>query len=144
MAYVVGKKRIKDGSPFESFAYGVTFPIQRGNGGYFEQTFTAFEQAKANLLNLLQTQKGERVMQPQFGSGLHDLLFEQMDDEEFELALQETITQSVNYWLPYVNIEEIEVDISDQMKDRNMANLKIKFSIDNEITTDTITFTIGG
>lgn len=144
MAYVIGKKVVKDTPDFDSFAYGLKLPLQRGQNGYFEQNFTSFDQAKANLLNLLQTQQGERVMQPLFGTGLHSLLFEQMDDAEFKFRLQQVITENVNYWLPYINIEQIEVELTNQMKDENKAGLKIQFTVGNEIDLQEITFTIGG
>ena len=80
MAYVLGKRVIRDTeSEFDSHAYGISSPTKRGDV-MFEQTFTSYEAAKANLRNLLLTAKGERIMQPEFGSGIHSLLFEQMDD----------------------------------------------------------------
>ena len=112
MAYVIGRKVVKDTGEFDSYAYGITLPAKRGNTGFFEQAFTSFEQAKSNLKNLLSTRKGERIMQPEFGTGLHELLFEPMTGE-FETKLTQTITESVNFWLPYITIDEIDVDMSD-------------------------------
>jgi phage baseplate assembly protein W len=143
MAYVLDRKVVKDTKEFNDYAYGITLPIQRGNTGYFNQAFSSFEQAKANLRNLLSTKKGERVMQPNFGTGLHELLFEPMDSE-FETKLQETITKNVNYWLPYINIEEIDIEMTDEMKDRHIANMNIQFTVGNQIETQQITFTIQG
>jgi len=144
MAYVIGKKVVKDTADFDNYAYGITLPVQRGESGYFEQAFESFEQAKANLVNLLLTKKGERIMQPDFGTGLEHLLFEQLVDDEFEDKLKDTITENVNFWLPYINIDEIEVEMTDDMKDRNMAKMTIQFSVGNDITTQTVTFTIRG
>jgi phage baseplate assembly protein W len=143
MAYVLGSKIVKDTQEFDSYAYGITLPIKRGNTGYFEQAFTSFEQAKANLKNLLLTAKGERVMQPEFGTGLQSLLFEPMDGT-FEARLQDVITQTVSYWLPYINIEEIDVEMTDAMKDRHMAHMTIQFTVGNTIETQEITFTVRG
>ncbi len=143
MAYVLDRKVVKDTKEFNDYAYGITLPVQRGNTGYFNQAFSSFEQAKANLRNLLSTKKGERVMQPNFGTGLHELLFEPMDSE-FETKLQETITKNVNYWLPYINIEEIDIQMTDEMKDRHIANMNIQFTVGNQIETQQITFTIQG
>ena len=143
MAYVLDRKVVKDTKEFNDFAYGITLPVQKGNTGYFNQAFSSFEQAKANLKNLLLTRKGERVMQPNFGTGLHELLFEQMDDE-FETKLQETITKNVNYWLPYINIEEIDIEMTDAMKDNHTAHMTIQFTVGNQIDTQQITFTIQG
>jgi phage baseplate assembly protein W len=143
MAYVLDRKVVKDTKEFNDFAYGITLPVQRGNGGYFNQAFSSFEQAKSNLKNLLLTNKGERIMQPNFGTGLQALLFEQMD-AEFESKLEETITKNVNYWLPYINIQQIDIEMTDEMKDRNIANMSIQFTVGNQINTEEITFTIRG
>jgi phage baseplate assembly protein W len=143
MAYVLDRKVVKDTKEFNDFAYGITLPIQRGNTGYFNQAFSSFEQAKSNLKNLLLTKKGERVMQPNFGTGLQALLFEQMDDE-FETKLEETITKNVSYWLPYITIRQIDIEMTDEMKDRHIANMNIQFTIGNQIDTQEITFTIRG
>ena len=141
MAYVVGRKVVKDTKDFDAFAYGITLPVKRGNTGFFEQAFTSFEQAKSNLKNLLSTARGERIMQPEFGTGLHQVLFEQMTDE-FEEKLQTTITESVNFWLPYITIKDIEVKMTDEMKDMHQAKLKIQFTVGNQIETQEITMRI--
>jgi phage baseplate assembly protein W len=143
MAYVLDRKVVKDTKEFNDYAYGITLPVQRGNTGYFNQAFSSFEQAKSNLKNLLLTRKGERVMQPNFGTGLHELLFEQLDDT-FETKLEDTITKNVNYWLPYINIKQIDIEMTDQMKDRNTANMKIEFTVGNQIELQQITFTVQG
>jgi phage baseplate assembly protein W len=132
MAYVLDRKVVKDTKEFNDYAYGITLPVQRGNTGYFNQAFSSFEQAKSNLKNLLLTRKGERVMQPNFGTGLHELL------------LEDTITKNVNYWLPYINIKQIDIEMTDQMKDRNTANMKIEFTVGNQIELQQITFTVQG
>jgi phage baseplate assembly protein W len=143
VAYVIGRKVIKDTeSEFDSVAYGIASPTKRGNV-MFEQTFTSLDAAKSNLRNLLLTKRGERVMQPNFGTGLHSLLFEPMDNS-FEQKLQEMITNSVNFWLPYITIENIEVDMSDEMKDRHTAGMKIEFTVGNNIETQELTFTVQG
>ena len=143
MAYVLDRKVVKDTKEFNDYAYGITLPVQRGNTGYFNQAFSSFQQTKSNLKNLLLTKKGERVMQPNFGTGLQSLLFEQMTDE-FETKLEETITKNVNYWLPYITIRQIDIEMTDEMKDRNMANMNIQFTVGNQIDTQEITFTIQG
>jgi len=141
MAYVLDRKVVKDTKEFNDYAYGITLPIQRGETGFFAQSFSSFEQAKTNLKNLLLTKQGERVMQPNFGTGLHSLLFEQMTDD-FENKLTETITKSVGYWLPYINIEEVDIKMTDEMKDMHRADMNIKFTVGNQIETQEITFRI--
>ena len=143
MAFILDKKVVKDTKSFNDFAYGITLPVKNGNTGFFESAFSSYEQAKSNLRNLLLTKKGERVMQPNFGTGLSSLLFEQMDDS-FEERLKETITNSVNFWLPYISIEEIDVNMTAEMKDKNTAELKLSFTVGNQIETQEVTFTVEG
>jgi phage baseplate assembly protein W len=143
MAFVLQNKLVRDTEEFDSHAYGILLPVQRGETGYFKQGFTSFEQAKSNLKNLLLTRRGERIMQPDFGTGLHELLFEQMTTD-LEQKLQQTIEASVSFWLPYVFIEEVDIEMTDEMKDRNRANISIKFRIGNIISTQEVTFTLEG
>jgi len=144
MAYVIGKQIQKDSNPeLQSSAYGIKLPAKLGNTGYFDQAFTTYEQAKSNLRNLLATKKGERIMQPEFGTGLHSLLFEQLDTN-LEQDLQNVITQTVSFWLPYINIEEIDVRMTDEMKDMNRAEMTITFSVASQIDLQTVSFTIRG
>lgn len=144
MAYLIGKQIQKDSNPeLQSSAYGIKLPAKLGNNGYFDQAFTTYEQAKSNLRNLLATKKGERIMQPEFGTGLQSLLFEQLDDN-LEQNLQSVITETVRFWLPYINIEEIDVRMTDEMKDMNRAEMSITFSVANQIDIHSVSFTIRG
>ena len=64
----------------EDSFFGCTFPLtyKGDNVGFFPRAKTVKEQAFSNIKNLLLTQKGERVGQPNFGSNLPSLLFEQV------------------------------------------------------------------
>ena len=141
MAYVIGRKVVKDSEEFDSYAYGITLPIKNGEGGFFEQAFTSLEQARANLKNLLLTARGERVMQPEFGSGLKQLLFEPID-ETFERKVANQIIESVSFWLPYITIEDIEIEMTDELKDNNEVNLHLKFTVGSDIDLQEITLRI--
>lgn len=143
MAYVIGRKVVKDTEDFDSFAYGLDFPLANGENGFFSQTFTSFDQAKANLRNLLLTKKGERIMQPEFGTGLRRLLFEPIDGQ-YEEKIKDTITRNVGFWLPYINIKDIEVEITDELKDKNQVNLHLKFTVGKQIDLQEVTFTVQG
>ena len=141
MAYILNKRIVKDTDEFSNHAYGIMLPVSPGNGTMFQQSFSSFESAKSNLKNLLLTNKGERPFQPEFGTGLQSLLFEQLD-ENLEEKLESLITDSVDFWLPYINIEEIEVEMTDEMKDRNTAEVKLIFSVGGQFESQEITFNI--
>ena len=141
MAYILNKRIVKDTDEFSNHAYGIMLPLSPGNGTMFQQSFSSFEAAKSNLKNLLLTNKGERPFQPEFGTGLQSLLFEQLD-ENLEEKLESLITDSVDFWLPYINIEEIEVEMTDEMKDRNTAEVKLIFSVGGQFESQELTFNI--
>jgi phage baseplate assembly protein W len=79
MAIILGNKLVKDTAEYNDYAYGITLPIQIGNTA-FNQSFTSFEQIRSNIKNVLLTKKFERVMNPDFGSGLQELLFQSNDE----------------------------------------------------------------
>ena len=141
MAYELNKKIVIDTEEFNNYAVGITLPIQRGNEGYFRQSFRTFDQIRSNLKNLLLTKRGERIFQPDFGSGLHDLLFNPAT-EKFEEDLETTINDAVAKWLPYVIVEDINIDISKEMTDNNQAKVSLKFRQEGDQTLDTLTFLV--
>ena len=141
MAYELNKKIVIDTEEFNNYAVGITLPIQKGDEGYFRQSFRTFDQVRSNLKNLLLTKRGERILQPDFGSGLHDLLFNPAT-EKFEEDLETTINDAVAKWLPYVIVEDINIDISKEMTDNNQAKVSLKFRQEGDQTLDTLTFLV--
>ena len=87
-------------------AIGVKFPFD-GNG-VFTKTFTTDEQASTNIKSLLLTRKGERYEQPNFGTDLLNALFEP-NNEGLKSFIEETITTAVSFWLPYIDISNLEI-----------------------------------
>ena len=108
MAIVLGQKLVQDTKKYQDYAIGISLPIQIGNTA-FNQTFTTNEQIKSNVKNLLLTKKGERVMQPEFGSGLQELLFD-FNDDTLATKIEDTITNALEQWLPYVTVQQIDVE----------------------------------
>jgi len=47
--------------------------------------------AKADLVNAFQTRRGERVMRPNFGSIIHDLLFEPFDEDTKQAVIDDAV-----------------------------------------------------
>jgi len=69
---------------------------------------SGIEQVKSDLLQLLLTNPGERVMLPDFGTPLNTLIFEQNDGILAEAA-KHMIINSIQMWEPRITIEQIEV-----------------------------------
>ena len=87
---------------------GITLPITNGNTGMFAQSTTVFQQVKSNFKNLILTKKGERLMQPEFGTDLHRILFENITENTLENA-RLTVVEAVERWMPFLELQQFEV-----------------------------------
>ena len=108
---------------------GLKLPLGYSDTGFFKQTKTTLQQAKYNIINLLKTIPGERLGQPTFGSQLHSILFEPMN-EDFGDVLEDSIRSSLEKWLPYINIKNIEITMPDY--NTNQVNISIDFGLSFE------------
>jgi len=105
-------------------ALGIKFPLNRAghsrphdihyaNGslsgtGLFVSSYTTEEQAITNLVNLVLTRKGERIMQPDYGTKVPDFVFEQ-NTENNRFHLQEGLKDDIANWLPYIVLGNLVV-----------------------------------
>lgn len=104
-------------------AVGFGFPL---NGdAVFVPTYTTSDQIKANLVNWLLTNKGERIMNPNFGADLKSLLFQQAD-VGLEEQLKFNIETSIKEYFPMIQVKEINFDID---PDRNTTNFILTYEI---------------
>jgi phage baseplate assembly protein W len=112
-------------------AIGVKLPF---NSPYvFESTFITKEQVKFNLINLLLTVPGEKILNPTFGVGLRSYLFEPNINEDI---LRDIIQQQINNNIPYVTINDIKFQ---KDPSENTLFITIDYSLINS-ETDTLTF----
>jgi len=104
-------------------AIGVSIPFNAG--GVFNQTYATKDQIKSNLINLLLTYKGERVLNPEFGADLPRLLFEPLTNELYP-KIQNQIISSVNTYIPEITILNIEIIPN---ADSNSVNINIDYKL---------------
>ena len=140
MAVILGKKLVIDSKNFEDYAIGITLPIQIGNTA-FNQSFKSIDQVKSNIKNLLLTKRYERVMQPEFGSGLQELLFD-MNDDVFAEKLENNIIDTMAKWLPFITVENINIEQKNEMRDNNKVEVSISFRLSDTQILDTVTFNV--
>ena len=93
--------------------------------GLFNQSYSTEAQAISNLKNLLLTIKGERIMQPNFGSNILSLVFEQ-NVQDLGTALEQSLRTDITYWLPYIVVNDIEIL---QDYDSYAINIRLYFSV---------------
>jgi len=139
MAIILGNRPVIETKAFNDFALGLTVPIRVS--GYDSLNYTVLNQAKANLMNLFSTIKGERVQQPNFGTDLYSLVFD-IEDNSLDGKIQDIISREVTTWVPEVEISQINVTMSDAQKDNNTVGISLSFMLKNTQQTAEVQFSI--
>ena len=133
MAIINKNRKINPLDINQDVIIGVRFPLDDVN--MFKGTQTFKEQVKSNLLNLLLTEQGERVNEPNFGVGLKRLLFEQNINKE---NLEEKINFQIGFYIPEITLMSVSVGSID---DKNKVYLTISYRFNLDGTTDALTTT---
>ena len=121
----------------EDVAIGILLPITGPNGEVFVSSYTTIEQTKSNVMNLLFTNEGERIMQPLFGCNLKKLVFEPITTVLVQ-RMYDIIRDKMQYWLPYVQIQQLLIEPE---PDLNQVNFHMEFYLKgNEFDRASITF----
>mgnify|MGYP003625428406 FL=1 len=130
MARILQSKFPIDLTP--SVAVGFGFPLN-GNA-VFVPTYNTRDQIKANMVNYLLTNRGERIFKPNFGANLRSLLFENILDITLE-DLKSTIQNDLSIYFPNVEIQEIQFN---NEPDNNTVNFTLTYQIYNFGIEDSI------
>jgi len=133
MAIINQSRRINPLDINRNVTIGVAFPLDEVN--IFKGTETVREQVKSNLINLLLTEKGERVNEPNFGVGLKKILFEQHLNK---VELEEKINFQINFYIPEIQLITAEVG---EIDDDHRVYLTISYKFKTDGSTDALTTT---
>jgi phage baseplate assembly protein W len=117
----------------KNIVIGVSLPFNAP--GVFNKTYSTKDQIKSNLVNLLLTDKGERIMNPEFGANLRRSLFDNITVSSIDL-LQAKIIDAINIFIP--EIELVNVDIESDV-DYNTLNVTIDYRLRISNTPDQVT-----
>ena len=109
--------------------YSPKLPLLLGPEGGYGLTKTFKELTSQNLKMLILTSPGERVMDPTFGVGLYNMLFE-LNTQHSKEAIKEKIAQQVEKYMPFITIYRIAFGESEGMDiDSNFLNVVIEYGI---------------
>jgi phage baseplate assembly protein W len=117
----------------KNIVIGVSLPFNAP--GVFNKTYSTKEQIKSNLINLLLTDKGERIMNPEFGTDLRKSLFDNITDSSIEI-LKAKIKDAVNVFIPEIFLEDVIVEPD---SDYNTLNVTINYRLIISNTPDQVT-----
>ena len=126
---------------------GIDLPFRKSDGveGWFASTDTTIKAVKNNIKNLLSTHKGERYLQPNIGLNLRKFLFEQFSDE-LRLQIENDILDTFEFWLPFVQVKNLEIGMSESVNSvgKNKLTINVLFNIIRDPnTTESVQVEIG-
>lgn len=128
MAFEVKKINPLDRQPRK--AVGVDLPFSAN--AVFNSTFQTKDALKVNLINYLLTNRGERPLNPSFGGGIRELLFENINQEEIE-DIKENISSNITRFFP--NIKPTRIEITSN-PDSNLINFFLRYAIADQNIQD--------
>tara|TARA_R110002051_G_scaffold27652_1_gene66290 strand:+ start:786 stop:1205 length:420 start_codon:yes stop_codon:yes gene_type:complete len=130
MAYIVRNVDVLDLKP--STGVGISVPFDGATG--INTTYTTTDTIKSNLINFLLTGKRERVMNPNFGSGLREILFEQLTGDTISV-IDDLIKNGVEQFFPQVIIETLNIEPDEH---NQTINIYLKYTIINTNIEDAL------
>ncbi|HAW79688.1 MAG TPA: hypothetical protein DCX27_08230 [Balneola sp.] len=86
-----------------------------------------FESIKRSVKNIISTNKGERPLNPDFGSDVRSLLFEP-DSDLVRLAIEEEIEIQLSNFEPRIEVLSVTVSNSSERIDNYDLNVIVEFS----------------
>lgn len=121
MAFEVKKINPLDRQPRKSV--GVDLPFS--SGAVFNSTFQTKDAIKVNLINYFLTNKGERPLNPAFGSSIRELLFENINEDQL-IEIKEIIKGDIKTNFPKVLPTKLEIAST---PDSNTIKLFMRYAI---------------
>ncbi|WP_195822705.1 GPW/gp25 family protein [Roseobacter sp. MH60115] len=89
---------------------GWAFPPAFDNGTGEARLVQAEEDIAESLRILMETRPGERIMHPNYGCRLHDLVFEPMNSET-EAEIEVAISRAILFFEPRIKLGAVTVDV---------------------------------
>lgn len=114
-------------------AVGVAIPFS--GKAVFNSTYETKEAIKANLINYILTGKGERYHNPTFGSGIRNLLFENINRDNLT-DLEFLVRDAIERYFPKLEILNINLQGA---PDSNLVSFTLSFRLIDTQIEDEIT-----
>jgi phage baseplate assembly protein W len=91
----------------EFLGVGWSFPVQLDGNGAFEHALYE-ESVRQSIWIILGTAKGERVMRPEFGCGIYDLVFE-VNDATTAGKVVQAVREALLAFEPRIDVRDVQV-----------------------------------
>ena len=93
--------------------------------GPYKSNMTLDEVAQQNIKMIVLTSPGERVMEPDFGVGIRNFLFEQ-NTPFLVNDIRKRISDQVQRYAPFIKIQKLNINID---SDNGFLSVEIKYAV---------------
>lgn len=123
--------RIENSNPLDldyKLSIGVSIPfvgsVISGSDAVFSSTYTTTEQLRSDIINYTLTNKGERILNPNYGSDLRRFVFENINGVNLD-NLKSQITDGLKSNFPQIIVNNVTITPD---HDINSININIDYS----------------
>jgi phage baseplate assembly protein W len=120
-------------------SYAISLPLTQDTSDGYTMIKRLKTLVKQNMKMLILTNPGERVMEPEYGVGVRQFLFENFQSDVYE-RIDNKIREQVAKYIPAVQIRKIQ--FADSNPDTNTLALYLEYSIPQIATSDLLEITI--
>src|SRR5215470_18777826 len=100
---------------------GLAFPLTSTDWGQVEMSAEE-KSIREAIWIILATAPGERVMRPDFGCGIHHLVFA-LNDAETEGRIMDEVRQALIRWEPRIDVLDVDVEVKGQRDEELLINV---------------------
>ena len=119
--------------------FGIKFPFVADNsrGFYVAANENTADKVKSQLMHIIFTPKGQRIMKPEFGTDLIKYIFDPSDGMSWE-AIKTEVSESVKRWATNINLRDIQVVKNEY--DESQIFVRVDYSVTegNKVTNDSV------
>jgi phage baseplate assembly protein W len=104
---------------------GWSFPVKPAPGSRLSYV-SGEEKIRQSIWIILSTAPGERQMRPEFGCGIHDLVFEP-NTAALRGMVQEKVREALTRWEPRIDVVDVRVETPPEA--RNYLLIRIDYRV---------------
>jgi len=120
-------------------SYSVRLPLSRDSADGFGMIKEIEEMIRQNLKMLILTNPGERIMDPEFGVGMRQFLFQNYSENVYS-EIDSKIREQVSIYIPAVRIQDVKFYSIEE--DSNIIKFRLVYTIPAIGINDLIDLTI--
>jgi uncharacterized protein len=122
---------LKQNQENELIGRGWSFPVGPGEKGRME-LLNGVEKVRQSIWLLLSTAPGERVMLPDYGCGIHDLVFE-ANSASLRGQIQAEVRAALTRWEPRIDVMDVRAENAPGMPTQLIIRIDYRLRADNSL-----------